>query len=151
MNRDGSGDMYPKGGNMLHTIRQVIDNDEKWREILRGLQQDVPAPDRDRPARWRTTSTSKSGIDLTKVFEQYLTTTQVPVLEYRIEGATLSYRWTNVVPNFSLPIRVTLSDTGYTVIRPTESWQSAKLSLQNPDGFMVDPNYYVESKKVTGM
>jgi hypothetical protein len=92
----------------------------------------------------------KSGIDFTTVYQQYLTTTQVPVLEYRIEGSTISYRWTNVVPGFNLPIRVTLSDTGYAVIKPTESWQTSTLSLQNPDGFMVDPNYYVEAKRVTG-
>jgi aminopeptidase N len=150
LNREGSGDMYPKGGNMLHTIRQVIDNDEEWRQILRGLQQEF----RHQIVTARQVEeyiNQKSGIDFTAVYQQYLTTTQIPVLEYRIEGSTLSYRWANVVPNFSLPIRVTLSDTGYAVIKPTESWQTATLSLQNPDGFAVDPNYYVESKRVTGM
>ena len=34
---------------MLHTIRQVVGNDSTWRAILRGLQRDVRAPDRDRP------------------------------------------------------------------------------------------------------
>src|SRR5258705_10949283 len=37
VNAQGSGDMYPKGGNMLHTIRAIIDDDAKWRGILRGL------------------------------------------------------------------------------------------------------------------
>ncbi len=37
VNNSGSGDMYSKGGNMLHTLRQIINNDEKWRDILRGL------------------------------------------------------------------------------------------------------------------
>jgi aminopeptidase N len=32
VNNEGSGDMYPKGANMLHTIRQLVNNDEKWRE-----------------------------------------------------------------------------------------------------------------------
>jgi aminopeptidase N len=150
LNREGSGDMYPKGGNMLHTIRQVIDNDEEWRQILRGLQQEF----RHQIVTARQVEdyiNRKSGIDFTTVFQQYLTTTQIPVLEYRVEGSTLSYRWANVVPNFNLPIRVTLADTGYAVIRPTETWQTAKLQLKNPDGFTVDPNYYVESKRVTGM
>jgi aminopeptidase N len=150
LNREGSGDMYPKGGNMLHTIRQVIDNDEEWRQILRGLQQEF----RHQIVTARQVEdyiNRKSGIDFTTVYQQYLTTTMVPELEYRIEGSTLSYRWVDVVPNFNLPIRVTLSDTGYTVIRPTGEWQTVKLSLQNPDSFMVDPNYYVESKRVNGM
>lgn len=29
--------MYYKGENMIHTIRQVINDDEKFRQILRGL------------------------------------------------------------------------------------------------------------------
>ena len=36
MNAEGSVDMYYKGGNMLHTIRQVIGNDTTWRAVLRG-------------------------------------------------------------------------------------------------------------------
>ena len=40
VNKEGSGDMYPKAGNMLHTIRQVINDDEKFRQILRGLNKD---------------------------------------------------------------------------------------------------------------
>jgi aminopeptidase N len=40
VNQEGSGDMYPKGGNLLHTLRQWLDDDVKWRSILRGLQKD---------------------------------------------------------------------------------------------------------------
>ena len=51
---------------------------------------------------------AQSGIDLSKVFAQYLTTTKIPVLEYSMRGNTLTYRWTNVVPGFDMPVRVTL-------------------------------------------
>lgn len=37
VNREGSGDMYPKGANMIHTIRQVINDDAKFKAILRGM------------------------------------------------------------------------------------------------------------------
>ena len=37
VNHEGSGDMYYKGANMLHTLRQLLEDDEKWRQILRGL------------------------------------------------------------------------------------------------------------------
>ena len=37
VNYEGSGDMYYKGANMLHTLRQIVDDDNKWRSILRGL------------------------------------------------------------------------------------------------------------------
>jgi aminopeptidase N len=148
LNQEGSGDMYPKGGNMLHTIRQVINDDERWRQILRGLNREY----RHKIVTGRQVQeyiSQKAGIDLSRVFEQYLTTTKIPTLEYRIEGSTLSYRWADVVPGFDLPIRATISSSGYTVIRPTAEWQTAALSLPNPEAFQVDPNFYVLTKRLT--
>ncbi|HET7274241.1 MAG TPA: M1 family metallopeptidase [Longimicrobiaceae bacterium] len=147
VNARGSGDMYYKGGNMLHTIRQIIDDDELWREILRGLNQEF---------RHQTVTgqqvqnyiSESAGIDLSKVFEQYLTTTMIPVLEYRIEDSTLHYRWADVVPGFEMPVRVTLSDSGYDIIRPTEEWQSVRLDLANPESFRVDEDFYVVAEPV---
>ena len=81
VNNEGSSDMYYKGGNMLHTIRQIVDNDEKWRQILRGLNSTF----------YHQTVTTKqiegyisqqAGIDLSTVFNQYLRDTRVPTLEY---------------------------------------------------------------------
>ncbi len=146
-NREGSGDMYYKGGNMLHTIRQVIHDDEKWRGILRGLNQTyrhqvvTGAQVQDYISR-------ESGQDLHTIFQQYLTTTMIPTLEYRIDGSTLSYRWATAVPGLLLPIRVTLADSGMSIITPSDSWQTARLELQTPDSFRVDPNYYVLTRKV---
>jgi aminopeptidase N len=147
LNREGSSDMYPKGGNMLHTIRQVINDDEKWRRILRGLNSTY----RHQIVTGRQVQqyiSNQAGIDLSRVFAEYLTTTKTPNLEYRIEGTTLSYHWADVVPGFDLPIRVTLSDSGYTVIRPTENWSTAHLTLNDENNFTVDPNYYVRATRV---
>ena len=143
----GSGDMYPKGGNMLHTIRHLIDNDEKWRGILRGLNRTF----------WHQTVSGKqvqdyisreSGIDLSRVFEQYLTTIMIPVLEYRLSGTTLSYRWNNVVSGFSMPVPITTADSSFTVVRPTSEWQSIPARLSSASAFAVDRNFYVKSKDV---
>ncbi len=148
VNAQGSGDMYPKGGNMLHTIRQVIDDDEKWRSILRGLNATF----------WHQTVmgsqienyiSQHAGIDFSKVFDQYLRDIRIPVLEYRIEDTTLSYRWAEVVPGFAMPIKVTLSDSGLSVVRPTAAWQQTSLSLTDPKSFKVDSNYYVIGREVT--
>ncbi len=137
---EGSGDMYPKGANMIHTIRQVINNDEKFRQILRGLNKDF----------YHQTVTTqqiekyfidKSGIDLQSIFDQYLRTVKIPTLEYKQNGNQLTYRWTNVVPNFKLPIRL----TGGQELRPTEEWQTA--TLKSSDELKVDPNYYIFTKK----
>ena len=40
VNHEGSGDMYPKGANMLHTFRQLVNNDSTWRAMLRGLNEE---------------------------------------------------------------------------------------------------------------
>ena len=132
---------------MLHMIRQVVDNDEKWRGILRGLNETF----------WHQTvmgwqieeyMSEHVGVDLTSVFDQYLRTTMTPVLEYRIEEATLSYRWADVVPGFDMQVGVTLSGSGFTVIHPTEEWQTATLGSVSPADFKVDPNYYVTARDV---
>ena len=147
VNAQGSGDMYPKGGNMLHTIRQIVNDDEKWRGILRGLNQHF----------WHQTVlgsqveqyiSQQAGVDLSRVFEQYLRTTMIPAFEYSIEGNTLRYRWTNVVPGFDMPLAVTLNGNSMTVITPKESWQTAPLQLRNPADFKVDANYYVTVKQL---
>ena len=145
VNAGGSGDMYPKGGTMLHMIRQIVDDDATWRGILRGLNKTF----------WHQTVTGaqiqdymirESGKDLRKIFEQYLTTIQIPALEYAIEGGAVRYRWTNVVPGFNMPVKVRLAGSGYTWISPTEQWQRAAFSLPNAADFRVDENFYVTAK-----
>ena len=145
VNHEGSGDMYSKGGNMLHIIRQLIDDDTRWRGILRGLSKTF----------WHQTVSGKqvedyitrnSGLALGKIFDQYLRTTKIPTLEYKLQGRTLSYRWTNVVPGFAMPVRAFVSPDRLAWIRPTESWKTMRVSLSNAADFRVDPNFYVLSK-----
>lgn len=151
VNEEGSGDMYDKGGNMLHTIRQVIHNDEKFRRILRGLNKDF----------YHQTVTSadvesymsrKSGKDLSKIFDQYLRTKSVPVLEYKISNGTLQYRWTNCVPGFAMPLKIADSTSKkITWIYPTDkAWKT----LKKPSAFLlehfdIDRNFYIKVKKTS--
>ncbi len=144
VNNAGSGDMYYKGANILHTLRQVVDDDEKWRTILRGLNQQF----------YHQTVTSKQveeylskqiGIDLNPFFNQYLRTIKIPILEYKLIDNYLKYRWINTVSNFSIPIKVLLNKEMHW-ITPTNSWQ--KLSLKNGQTiFNVDANFYIEVKE----
>jgi aminopeptidase N len=142
VNAQGSGDMYPKGGNMLHTIRQIIDDDAKWRGILRGL---------NRTFRHQTVTgrqvedyiSREAGVDLSRVFAQYLSTTQVPDFQFKVEGATLSYRWANVVPGFDMPLRVNIPGLGTRVLRPTETWQTLTVNSPEAADLTVDENFYV--------
>jgi aminopeptidase N len=145
VNQEGSGDMYNKAGNMLHTIRQIIDNDEKFRMILRGLNKTF----------YHQTVTTKqveeyiskqSKINFSKVFDQYLRTTQVPVLEYKVEGKKISYRYTNCIKGFNMPLKITFKPTQW--IKPTEQWKTLELSPEGGKTFPVDENFYVKTKKV---
>ncbi|MGH7581900.1 MAG: M1 family metallopeptidase [Gemmatimonadales bacterium] len=147
VNAEPPGDQYGKGGLMLHTIRQVVDNDARWRSVLTGLNRTF----------WHQTVTTHqietymskaSGVDLSRIFDQYLRTTMIPEFDYRIDGNTLRYRWTNTVPGFDMPIKVTLDWPDWAVIHPTSEWRSSPLHVANPADFKVDPNYYVNVKNV---
>jgi aminopeptidase N len=117
----------------------VVNDDEKWRSILRGLNRTF----RHQIVTARQVEdyiSTQAGVDLSRVFQQYLTTTRIPVFEYRVDGKALSYRWTDVVPGFDLPVRVMLADSGYSLLKPTEAWQTARLDRSE---VKVDPNYYI--------
>lgn len=147
VNKEGSGDMYPKGANMIHTIRQLINNDEKFRQILRGL---------NKTFYHKTVTTAEienyiskqSGLKLDKVFDQYLRHANIPVLAYKVNGTTLSYRWITDVQNFDMPVRVTLKANEYTLLKPTNSWKTVKIDASiNADNFANDPQFYIKLKK----
>jgi aminopeptidase N len=147
VNADGPLDMYYKGGNMLHTIRQVVGNDSTWRAMLRGVNRTFA----HRVVTGRQVQdylSEHAGIDLHRVFEQYLTTTKVPTFEYRLDGTTLTYRWADVVPGFAMPIRVWLGAGRAQRLTPKDEWQTASLALEQPDAFRVDENFYVLTRWV---
>ena len=147
VNSDGTIDGYYKGGNMLHTIRQAIGNDTTWRAVLRGVQAEFA----HRIVTGRQVQdymSAHAGIDLHRVFEQYLTTTKVPVLEYRLNGASLTYRWANVVAGFAMPVVVLAGPRRPVRLTPTEQWQTTDIGLKQPEDFRVDENFYVEARDV---
>ncbi len=145
VNNSGSGDMYPKGGNMLHTIRHSINNDKLFREILRGL---------NKTFYHQTVTTQqienyiseKSKSNYSKVFDQYLRTTPIPTLEYYFEQNKVSYRWANCVKGFDLSL---ILSNGKTRITPTEKWHQTKLKeVQLFDPAAIEKMYYVKTALV---
>lgn len=145
VNKDGSSDVYEKGANMIHLIRQVINNDSLFRQILRGLNstfyhQTVSSKQIE------DYINNKSHIDFSKVFDQYLRTTQIPTLEYKIDGYKLSYRWATCVKGFKCPIKINCK--GERWIKPTEDWQSENFYPEGTMNFEVDRNFYINTKKV---
>lgn len=143
VNAGGSLDLYYKASNMLHTIRQLVANDSLWREMLRGINRTF----------WHQTVTTKQiedymagylHLDLQKVFDQYLRTIQVPVLEYRLKKNKLSYRWTNCVKGFNMPVKAI--DAGQVIwLKPAEKWQTV---IYTGTAFEPDVNFFITSRKV---
>lgn len=140
VNNEGSGDMYPKGGNMLHTIRQIVNNDEKWRSILRGLNSTF----------YHQTVTTKQiedylttevGLDLSTVFNQYLRDTRIPTLEYFFKENYLGFRWSNCVEGFNMPIKV-LVDGKEKWLKPNTEWNKEIVKVEKPI-LTIDSNFYV--------
>jgi aminopeptidase N len=146
VNHEGSGDMYYKGANMLHTIRQLVNDDEKFREMLRGLNKDF-YHQTVTTQQIETYINEKTGQNLTPVFNQYLRGTKIPKLEYKVEKHKLKYRWTNCVPGFDMRLK------GYVNgqekwLSPTTEWQELK-DLPKKFSFKADENFYVTTSQVS--
>ena len=146
VNNEGSGDMYSKGANMLHTLRQLVNNDEKWRGILRGLNSTF----------YHQTVTTKQiedylsqqiGINLSSVFNQYLRDTRIPTLEYFFKDNQLGYRWTNCVAGFNMPVKITLNGKEE-LLQPETEWKNVPVNTKNSI-LEIDKNFYVASFNIT--
>jgi len=139
VNKRGSGDMYYKGGNMIHTLRQIINNDESFRQLLRGLND----------AFYHQTVTSNQieayisrhmGQDLSAFFDQYLRDTRIPKLVLEKEDGYWKYRWTEVNERFNMPVKVHFKDQSHW-IHPSTDWRKEYFAS---DEFSIDEDFYIE-------
>ena len=143
VNNEGSSDMYYKGANMIHMLRQLTKNDEKWRQMLRKMNAEF----------YHQTVTSlqiesflskEIGWNLKFFFNQYLRDVRIPVLEYKIDGRKLKFRWNNVVSGFDMPVEV-IKGKQSLWLYPTESWQT---TAANTSEIEIDSDYYINLKKL---
>ena len=151
VNAQGSGDMYNKGGNMLHAIRHSMDNDVLFRNILRGLNKDF----------YHQTGTSKqveqyisrhAGFNYQKVFNQYLRNLEIPSFEYYFsnDGRTVNYRYQNCIDGFNLPLSLNNEKAKVRIV-PSKKWQHKKLKMDEKPLFekeFIAFNYYIKVKPV---
>jgi aminopeptidase N len=145
INEDGSQDNYIKGWAILHMIKSIVDNDSKYREVLQGLNRDF----------YHKVVTTKqienyislnTAIDFQYLFDQYLRTNLVPVLEYQIKDNQLLYRYSNCNDNFAMPIKTNLTKDIW--IYPTTEWKSMDvINLLTGDTLKTDINFYITTRK----
>lgn len=141
VNAEGSSDMYYKGANMIHMLRQFTKNDEKWRGILRKMNakfhhQTVTTQQIE------SFLSDEIDLDLHSFFNQYLRDVRIPTLEYNIDKNILHYRWTNVVEGFEMPVEFE-SNKQWQWLYPTVSWQTKAI---NSSTITVDEDYYITTK-----
>ena len=141
VNAEGSSDMYYKGANMIHMLRQFTKNDEKWRGILRKMNakfhhQTVTTQQIE------SFLSDEIDLDLHSFFNQYLRDVRIPTLEYNIDKNIIHYRWTNVVEGFEMPIEFE-SNKQWQWLYPTVSWQTKAI---NSSTITVDEDYYITTK-----
>lgn len=144
VNSRGSGDMYYKGSNMLHTLRQLLEDDALWRSILRGLNSEF-YHQTVTTAQIENYMSEKTEKDLSAFFNQYLRTNKIPVLEFSLDGEKFSYRYTDVVEDFDMPLRIFIDGKPHWIF-PSFQWKTEKISSTAIPEF--DENFYVETRKL---
>jgi len=146
VHHEGSGDMYYKGSNILHTLRQLIEDDELWRSILTGLNKQF----------YHQAVTSKqveeyisqkSKKDLSAFFNQYLRSVKIPTLEYTINDEGLQFRYINIVDGFDMPIQIFINEEKNWIF-PSKEWNSYYFEKKDTH-ITFDDNFYIQYKGKT--
>ncbi len=140
VNKEGSGDMYMKGANLLHTIRHLINDDDKWISILRGLNSTFGL---------KTTTTeevinyinTKAGQNFTPVFNQYLRFAALPTIEFKDENGVWSYRWLADEKNFNMPLDISIAGKAQRIM-PTTNWKKLDASITNKEDLKIDTRHF---------
>ena len=145
LNKRGSGDMYYKGANMIHTLRQLVEDDKKWRETLRKMNR-VFYHQTVTSQQIENFLSEETGKDLSAFFDQYLRTNDLPLLEYHFDGKEIKYRYTQTVEDFDMPVRVFLDGKEHWIFPEKNSkWKTEKLRGKE---LTIDTNFYIESKAI---
>ncbi len=143
VNEEGPGDIYEKGAAVMYMIRLMTNDDEKFRQMLRGLSSRF-YHSTVTTAQVEEFISKNTGLDLKTFFQQYLRTTDIPKLEYNVKDNELNFRFTNVVNGFTLPIAVT-GGAKQLVINPTGEWQ--KVAWDGGADVKFSNDYLVKVKK----
>ena len=147
VNSEGSGDMYPKGANLLNTLRSIYDNDELWWKTLK----DYTITYKHQTIDTRMVEdffNAAVETDLQPVFDQYLRYSAIPVLEFKNTRNRISYRWNTDVANFNMPVDVFINKKE-TRLFPTNSWNKLPKKVEDLDDIKVnEKEFYIETKFV---
>ncbi|WP_081211453.1 M1 family metallopeptidase [Salegentibacter sediminis] len=143
VNSEGSGDMYPKGANLLNTIRSIYNDDALWWKTLKDYTETYKHQtiNTNQTEAFFNTATE---IDLQPVFDQYLRYTNLPVLQFKEEHGRIAYRWQTDVDQFAMPVDIFIDETEKRIF-PSENWQFFDSEVEDMDDIKVnDLGFYIE-------
>ncbi len=139
VNSEPPSDIYFKGANMIHTLRTWLNDDIKFREILREMNlffyhKTVTTAQIENFLEERILGNQKP------FFDQYLRTTKIPFFEYQWKKNKLCFKWINTVPNFEMPLDIKINDKYYR-LNVTTKLQSVNFNKKS--ALALNPNFYV--------
>ncbi|GAA5221457.1 M1 family metallopeptidase [Membranihabitans marinus] len=147
VHQPGSRDMYFKGANILHTLRQVVNDDDLWRQVLRGLNVEFYHATIRSHQLIDYIDSMVTEIDLQPFFTQYFKDARVPIFTYRIQNNQIMYKYDNVVAGFRMPIKILQNGQVFSLDNASDQWQMASIG---EGAIVVDPNYYVATFDLLG-
>lgn len=121
-------DIYTKGSWILHTLRNTINDDSLFFDILKTFcmennQKQILSDE------FIKLVNAKTGKDYNWFFKQYLYDRRAPFLEFYWEGSDFYYRWVDTDTDFKLPVEIKI-DEKIIVLHPTTQVQ--KITIETP-------------------
>lgn len=142
---EGSGDMYYKGALMLHTLRQIVNNDTLWWNALRDLAVEFEKQivDYDKVSHFLS---SRLRTELSDFFHVYLRTTEIPLLELRLlrddraRTYAIHYRWKINYSKFFMPVKIWVNHEPLW-LQASDEWKILQLDHSKSPDITLDPNW----------
>lgn len=144
-------DIYYKGALMLHTLRNIVNNDNLWFATLKGLTTDFK---RKNVTTQQIISyfNQKIGMDLTPFFQSYLTTNHLPTLQYHLTNKSngtieMRYRWKD--EGDTMPVKAGFNRNDYVMIKPLATWQTKIFSkIAGKELKIATELFYIKTERI---
>lgn len=139
---EGSNDHYIKGAYMLHMIRCIMRDDAKFWAMLKEMNHHFYHQIIDGKQMEQFIS-DFSGIDFSKLFNQYLQQASIPLLQLRkdMDGA-LECRYVHCIEGFKMPLKVLVKGKPHWIL-PSTDWTKTPYNAK-PKLVVVSKDFLVE-------
>ena len=148
--KGSSSDMYHKGSAVLHTIRNLIENDSLWYDLMLSMTDHFKHQTIDGRDVLNYIN-EKSGYNFDELYEQYIYTANLPQFQYKIirkRGKNyLQYRW-EANEKFDMPIKLRLKPNEWSWVYPSKEWQEEMLKLSYEDFEIATHLFLMDVKKL---